>query len=333
MLTAAIIGITGQDGSLLSKLLLDKGYKVIGLIRDENPGNKWRLQKLGVCDDIQYSAFDLAEPNRFKKLLEKHQPDQLINLGGISSVYESFKNPGLSYDLNFWGVQTVLDEILKMDLGCKFFQASSSEMFGANAQIKLDEKSQFIPKSPYAKSKLLAHQACINYREKYGLKAYTAISFNHESCLRGENFFTYKVINHIKNLKTNSPPLEVGKLEIYRDWGFAPDYVEGIYKILSHPIPDDFVLSTGSLHSIKEFITSAFAYCEWPIFWEGEGVKEVGRFQRDGNIAVRVNPQFFRKEEVYYSAGNSQKAKSLLGWESKTEFKNLIKKLFDGVLQ
>lgn len=328
MKKALIIGVAGQDGAYLAHHLLGLGYQVVGLLRSLEKDRLWRLQKLGILDHIRFLHFDLSYPNKLRKYLVHHKPDELYNLGGITSVAASFKNPFLCYQVNALATTQILDILVQLNFSVKYFHASSSEMFGSNPSNILDENSTFHPVSPYGISKVFAHHNTTLYRQNYRLPIGVGIAFNHESPLRGIEFFSSKVIRHVRQLKgKNDTVLEVGNTSVRRDWGYAPEYVQGMHAILNADTFGDYILATGTSYSIKEFISIAFETVGYPIIWEGEGLNEVAHFQHNSQMAVRVNPKFYRPTEAFYGKGNPHKVFEYLQWKSKTGFKSLIKNL------
>jgi GDPmannose 4,6-dehydratase len=322
MKNAIITGITGQDGAYLSKHLIDNGYKVIGTSRrPEDKQNKWRLKLLKIDKDITI----LRSSTETTKLLEQFQPDEVYNLEGQSSVASSFTHPHETIKSNGLSTLNWLDSIRKNFPNTKFYQASSSEIFGTSTDASKNEDSHFHPRSPYAVSKVMSHFITVNYRESYKLFACSGILFNHESPLRGNQFVTKKIIQTISNIqKGTEKKLLIGNLSSQRDWGHAKDYVEGMYKILQHSNPEDFVLSTGKLSSVRDFISLAFNFYNREIVWEGEGLSEVGICKQSNQILVEVSKEFFRPAELNVSLGNSSKAREVLNWHPSLTLENII---------
>ena len=291
MKTALITGISGQDGAYLSKLLLEKGYRVIGGDRRTSSGSLWRLDELGVLNDIDLIDFELAELTNIQRVIEKNHIDELYNLAAQSFVKASFEMP-----------QT--------------------------------ENTPFHPRSPYAVSKLFAHCMTINYREAYNLHAVSGILFNHESPLRGEEFVTRKITIGFAKIKNGDfDYLELGNLDASRDWGFAGDYVKGIWMMLNNDIPQDYVLSTGITHTIKEYIEEVSQYYDFNILWNGTGEEMVGIDTKSNKEIIKINPKYYRPTEVDMLIGNSSKAQNELGWKNEVNFKELAKMMAESDLK
>jgi GDPmannose 4,6-dehydratase len=323
---ALITGIRGQDGAYLAKLLLEKGYEVYGADRRSGEGGFWRLKELGIEKDVKIVYMDLLEFTNIFRTIEKIKPDEIYNLAAQSFVAASFEQPILTSDINSLGTLRLLEVIRTVKPDTKFYQASTSEMFGKVKTLPLNEDSYFYPRSPYAVSKLFAHWITVNYRESYNIFACSGILFNHESPLRGTEFITRKVSLAVARIKYGKQDkLVVGNLDAKRDWGYAPEYVYGMYLMLQNDKPDDFVLATGEAHSVREFIEEAFKVAGFEIYWEGNGLEEKGRDAKTGKILVEVSPEFYRPAEVDVLVGDYSKAKKILGWEPKTTFKELVR--------
>jgi GDPmannose 4,6-dehydratase len=323
---ALITGIRGQDGAYLAKLLLEKGYEVYGADRRSGEGGFWRLKELGIEKDVNVVYMDLLEFTNILRTIEKIKPDEIYNLAAQSFVAASFEQPILTSDINSLGTLRLLEVIRTVKPDTKFYQASTSEMFGKVKTLPLNEESYFYPRSPYAVSKLFAHWITVNYREAYNIFACSGILFNHESPLRGTEFITRKVSLAVARIKYGKQDkLVVGNLDAKRDWGYAPEYVYGMYLMLQNDKPDDFVLATGEAHSVREFIEEAFKVAGFEIYWEGKGLEEKGRDAKTGKILVEVSPEFYRPAEVDVLVGDYSKAKKILGWEPKTTFKELVR--------
>jgi GDPmannose 4,6-dehydratase len=322
---ALITGITGQDGAYLSKLLLDKGYEVYGAFRRTSDLNLTRLGLLGVEDRINYIPLELIEFTNIHRILKKVQPDEVYNLGAQSFVALSFEQPVFTADVTGLGALRVLEAIRDVNPKIKFYQASSSEMFGKVRETPQNETTPFYPRSPYAAAKLLAHCMTVNYRESYGLFACSGILFNHESPLRGYEFVTRKITRAAARIKCGlQEELRLGNLDSKRDWGYAPEFVEAMWLMLQQPEPGDYVISTGETHSVREFVEAAFIAVGMEIEWSGDGVDEKGTDKESGKTVVRVDPEFFRPAEVDVLRGDSSKAKEKLGWEPRTTFGELV---------
>jgi len=323
---ALITGIRGQDGAYLAKLLLEKGYEVYGADRRSGEGGFWRLKELGIDKDVKIVYMDLLEFTNILRTIERIKPDEIYNLAAQSFVAASFEQPILTSDINSLGTLRLLEVIRTVKPDTKFYQASTSEMFGKVKTLPLNEDSYFYPRSPYAVSKLFAHWITVNYRESYNIFACSGILFNHESPLRGTEFITRKVSLAVARIKYGKQDkLVVGNLDAKRDWGYAPEYVYGMYLMLQNDKPDDFVLATGEAHSVREFVEEAFRVAGFEIYWEGNGLEEKGRDAKTGKVLVEVSPEFYRPAEVDVLVGDYSKAKRILGWEPKTTFKELVR--------
>jgi len=317
---AFVTGITGQDGYYLTKLLLQKGYEVHGTIRRSSNFNTQRIDPL-IADqentgllNLYYS--DLLDASSLNNLINSIEPDEIYNLAAQSHVAVSFKNPLYSAQTSVIGPITLLEAVKNSDKEIKYYQASSSEMFGGIDNEKLEEKSKFIPKSPYAVGKLFAHEITRVYRESYGIHAVNGILFNHESPLRGETFVTRKITKAVGRIKYNiQNKLTLGNLSASRDWGYAGDYVEGMHMMMQHSIADDWVLATGETHTVQEFVELAF--------------KEVDLNWKD---YVTTDTRYYRPNEVEHLLGDPSKAQKELGWQNKTSFQNLVKKMVESDL-
>ena len=317
---AFVTGITGQDGYYLTKLLLEKGYEVHGTIRRSSNFNTQRIDPL-IADhestgllNLYYS--DLLDASSLNNLINSIKPDEIYNLAAQSHVAVSFKNPLYSAQTSVIGPITLLEAVKNSDKEIKYYQASSSEMFGGIDNEKLEEKSKFIPKSPYAVGKLFAHEITRVYRESYGIHAVNGILFNHESPLRGETFVTRKITKAVGRIKYNiQNKLTLGNLSASRDWGYAGDYVEGMHMMMQHSIADDWVLATGETHTVQEFVELAF--------------KQVDLNWKD---FVTTDKRYYRPNEVEHLLGDPSKAKKELGWKNKTSFENLVKKMVESDL-
>jgi GDPmannose 4,6-dehydratase len=322
--TTLIFGITGQDGSYLKELLLNKDYIVHGTYRKNSKNNVVHHNKL-----FLYKC-DLTKEKEIFSLIEKIKPDEIYNLGAQSSVAFSFKQPNYTMICNVLGPLYILDAIKKLNLikKTRLYQASSSEMFGNSNLPFQNENTRFAPGSPYATSKLCAHWLIKNYREAYGIFACNGILFNHESERRGEDFVTRKITKTVARIAHGSEEtLYLGNLDIKRDWGYAPDYIEGMWLMLQQDHPDDYVIATGETHSIREFVEEAFSCAGIEITWQGNGDNEQGIDPKSKKILVKTNPEFFRPNEKKTSCGCNKKALSLLKWTPRTTFKELVQKM------
>jgi len=326
MKTALITGISGQDGAYLSKLLLEKGYKVIGGDRRTASGSLWRLEELGVINDVELIDFELAEITNIQRVIENYDIDELYNLAAQSFVAASFEMPLMTGDITGMGVTRILESIRKTNPSIKFYQASSSEMFGKVVETPQTEKTPFYPRSPYSVAKLFAHWMTINYREAYNLHAVSGILFNHESPLRGSEFVTRKITTGFSKIRNGDIDyLELGNLNASRDWGFAGDYVHGMWLMLNSKTPKDYVLSTGKTHTIKEFIHEVSQFYDFNINWTGKEEEEVGIDSKTNKVIIKINPKYYRPTEVDLLIGDSSKARTELNWENKVSFKELSK--------
>ena len=322
---ALITGISGQDGAYLAKLLVDRGYEVYGTFRRTSEMHLDRLRFLGIADRIQFAPLELLEFTNIYNTIDRIQPDEIYNLGAQSFVGVSFEMPVFTADVTGLGPLRLLEAARRVDSKIKFYQASSSEMYGKAQSTPQNEQAPFHPRSPYAIAKLFAHWAAVNYRESYDMFVCSGILFNHESPLRGLEFVTRKITYAVARIKLGlQQDLALGNLESSRDWGYAKEYVEAMYLMLQQPAPDDYVVATGETHSVREFVDAAFDRVGIGIDWSGRGVKEVGTDKSSGKTLVRIDPQFFRPAEVDYLTGDSSKAKKILGWQPKTNFKDLV---------
>lgn len=334
MKKALITGITGQDGAYLAKLLLEKGYEVWGAYRRSASLNLWRLEELGLRDEVKLIPLDLLEYSNIMRALEKVQPQEIYNLAAQSFVALSFEMPLYTADADALGVTRLLEAIRLVNPKMRFYQASTSEMYGKAQQIPQTEQTPFYPRSPYAVAKLYAHWITVNYREAYGIHASSGILFNHESPLRGQEFVTRKITASLARIRYGQQDvLELGNLDAKRDWGFAGDYVEGMWRMLQQESPDDYVLATGETHSVREFVDLAAGVAGFDIVWEGSGEKEQGVDRRTGKVIVQVNPEFYRPAEVELLLGNPEKARSRLGWSPKIGFSALVRMMAERDLE
>ncbi len=322
---ALITGITGQDGAYLTKLLLEKGYEVYGAFRRTSELNLSRLGMLGVDDRVEYVPLELIEFTNIHRVLGQVRPDEVYNLGAQSFVALSFEQPVFTADVTGIGALRVLEAIRDVNPEIKFYQASSSEMFGKVKESPQNELTPFHPRSPYAVAKLFAHWATVNYRESYGTFACSGILFNHESPLRGGEFVTRKITSSVARIKLGlQEDLRLGALDSRRDWGYAKEYVEAMWLMLQHPEPDDYVVATGETHSVREFVEAAFGEVGMEIEWSGSGVDEKGVDRATGKVVVKIDPRFFRPAEVEVLTGDCSKAKDKLGWTPRTTFRELV---------
>ena len=323
---ALITGVSGQDGAYLAKFLLDKNYIVVGTDRRSARADNWRLRRLGVENNIIAEELELTEPFEISRLLKKYKFDEIYNLGAQSFVKSSFSSPLYTCNTTGISVLRMIESIREYLPNAKFYQASSSEMYGEILQKKQNEKTPFNPRSPYAVSKVFGHYIVKNYRESYNLFAVSGILFNHESPFRGEEFVTRKITKGlIKIINGNLNCLELGNIYAKRDWGYAKEYVEAMWKMLQHKKPEDFVISTGKTHSIKEFIDKCTNYLELKTKWTGKGINEKLINLKNNRTIIKINPKYFRPSEVDLLIGDSTKAKKLLKWSPKTDLNKLVK--------
>ena len=326
---ALITGINGQDGSYLTEFLLSKNYEVHGMIRRSSSFNTGRIDHLHnnpkILDRSLFLHYgDLTDSSNLNRLIEKIKPDEIYNLGAQSHVKVSFEVPEYTADVDAVGTLRFLDAIKDSGLKTRFYQASTSELFGKVQEIPQNEKTPFYPRSPYGVAKLYSHWIIVNYREAYDLYAVSGILFNHESPRRGETFVTRKITTAACRIKLGlQNTLYLGNLDSKRDWGYAPEYVEGMWLMLQQDKPDDFVLATGEAHTVREFVQIAFEKLGIKIKWEGQGIDELGINQDNGEVIVKVDPKYFRPTEVDILLGDPSKAKRKLGWEPKLKFHEL----------
>jgi GDPmannose 4,6-dehydratase len=339
MKKALITGITGQDGSYLLELLLGKGYEVHGIIRRSSSFNTGRIDHIYNDSKIYGNRMflhygDVTDTSNLNRLLEKVEPDEIYNLAAQSHVKVSFEVPEYTAEVDAVGTLRFLDAIRETGVRTKFYQASTSELFGKVQEIPQTERTPFYPRSPYGVAKLYGYWIIINYREAYGLYACNGILFNHESPRRGETFVTRKITLAAARIKLGlQEKLTIGNLHAKRDWGYAPEYCEGMWRMLQQEKPDDFVLATGETHSVKEFIETAFSELEMDLVWKGEKEKEIGIAKKDGKVLVEVDPRYYRPTEVDLLIGNPAKAKEKLGWVPKTTFHDLAKMMANADLE
>lgn len=330
MKKALITGITGQDGSYLAEFLLEKNYEVHGLRRRSSSYNLGNIEHLDLDPHQKPKYFylhygDLTDSSNLNRIIEKVQPDEIFNLGAQSHVHISFQVPEYTAEANAVGTLRVLDAIRETGIETKFYQASSSELYGEVLEVPQNEKTPFNPRSPYAIAKIYAFLITKNYREAYNLFTCNGILFNHESPRRGQSFVTRKITKAVAMiLKGKQEKLYLGNLNAKRDWGYAKDYVEAMWLMLQQATPDDYVVATGESHSVREFVQKAFEIVNIEIDWEGEEVAEKGIDRESGRILVEVDPYYFRPTEVEELLGDASKAKSVLNWKPQTSFDELV---------
>ena len=333
--TALITGITGQDGAYLAELLLGKGYTVHGIKRRSSSFNTGRIDNLYQDPHVNNRNFvlhygDLSDSTNLIRIVQEVQPDELYNLAAQSHVKVSFETPEYTANSDALGTLRLLEaiRILGLEAKIRFYQASTSELYGKVRETPQNEGTPFYPRSPYAVAKLYAYWITINYREAYGLYASNGILFNHESPLRGETFVTRKITRAVAQISQGQQDcLYLGNLDAKRDWGHARDYVDGMWRILQHPEPDDFVLATGLTTSVRDFTQKAFAVAGIFLKWEGSGASEIGRDAESGSVRVRIDPAYYRPTEVDFLLGDASKAREKLGWVPKYELEQLIEEM------
>jgi len=326
MKSAIITGITGQDGAYLAELLLAKGYKVYGAFRRTSSVNFWRIDELGLQrhPHLELVEFDLTDLSASVRLLQRTGVEEIYNLAAQSFVGVSFEQPVTTAEITGIGAVNLLEAVRIVDPKIRFYQASTSEMYGKVQAVPQDETTIFYPRSPYGVAKLYAHWMTVNYRESYGIFASSGILFNHESPLRGREFVTRKITDGIAKLHLGQlDVLELGNLDAKRDWGFAKEYVEGMWRMLQADAPDTFVLATNRTETVRDFVTMAGRAAGFDIEFHGQGETEVGIDRSSGRTLVRVNPRFYRPAEVDLLIGSAEKARRVLGWQSKTTLEQL----------
>ena len=333
MKKALITGVTGQDGAYLAEFLLEKGYEVHGIKRRSSSFNTERIDHLYVDPHLETSFFlhygDLTDSSNLVGLIGRIRPDEIYNLGAMSHVQVSFELPEYVAQVDGLGTLRILEAMRTCNLekSCKFYQASTSELYGMVRETPQTEKTPFYPRSPYGVAKLYAYWIAVNYREAYGIFACNGILFNHESPLRGETFVTRKITMAVAAIgKGGEEKLYLGNLESRRDWGYAKEYVEGMWKMLQLETPEDFVLATGRVAKVRDFVEMAFACVDIRLDWKGErgSLEETGVCRKTGKVLVAVDPRYFRPAEVDYLVGDARKAKEKLGWEAKTGLEELV---------
>jgi GDPmannose 4,6-dehydratase len=333
MKIALITGITGQDGSYLVELLLEKGYIVHGLIRRASVLNTWRIEHLynnkEILDKRLFLHYgDLTDMVSILSIIKKIQPDEIYNLAAQSHVKISFEIPEITTQINAIGTLKLLEAIRenKLEKKIKLYQASTSELYGDAIETPQTESTPFYPRSPYAVAKQYAFWIIKNYREAYNIFACNGILFNHEGERRGFNFVTRKITIGLSKIKLGlQDVLELGNLDAKRDWGYAKDYVKAMWLILQQEEPNDFVIATGETHTVREFVELVCKELEIPLIWDGQNINEVGKNKDTGKVIIKINSRYFRPTEVNLLLGDSSKAKDKLGWEAKTKFKDLVK--------
>ncbi|MHA6347184.1 GDP-mannose 4,6-dehydratase [Roseivivax sp. CAU 1761] len=324
MKTAFITGITGQDGAYLAKLLLEKGYEVHGGVRRISHPETTRLDILGITDKVRLHEFDLSEQNNIFRVIRDVAMDEFYNLAAQSFVGTSWDLPIYTADVDGMGVIRILDTLRTLRPDCRFYQASTSEMFGLVQEVPQRETTPLYPRSPYGVAKVYGHYITMNYRESFGMHASSGILFNHESPLRGKEFVTRKITLGLAKLAHGgTEAIQLGNMDAKRDWGFAGDYVEGMWRMLQQDEADDYVLATGVTTTIRDFVTYAAGVLGMELIWEGEGVNETATDHKTGKRIVEINEKFFRPAEVDLLIGDASKAREKLGWEPKVDLRGL----------
>ncbi len=333
---ALITGITGQDGAYLAELLLSKGYEVTGAYRRTSSVNFWRIEELGIQQhpNLKLVEYDLTDLSSSIRLVQNGGFDEIYNLAAQSFVGVSFEQPVTTAEITGVGVVNLLEAIRIVNPKIRFYQASTSEMFGKVQAIPQKEDTPFYPRSPYGVAKLYAHWMTVNYRESYGIFGCSGILFNHESPLRGREFVTRKITDSVAKIKLGKlDVLELGNLDAKRDWGFAKEYVEGMWRILQADQPDTYVLATNRTETVRDFVTMAFKAAGIAIEWQGSAEQETGHDAQTGKVLVRVSPKFYRPAEVDLLIGDPAKAKAKLGWEPKTTLEELCQMMVEADLR
>ncbi len=324
MKKAFITGITGQDGAYLAQLLLEKGYDVHGGVRRISQPELTRLEQLGVANDVTLHEFDLAEANNIFRTINKVQADEFYNLAAQSFVGASWDLPVYTADVDGMAVVRILDTLRTLTPEARFYQASTSEMFGLVQEVPQSETTRLYPRSPYGVAKVYGHYITMNYRESFDMHASSGILFNHESPLRGKEFVTRKITLGLARLAHgDTAPIELGNMDAKRDWGFAGDYVEGMWRMLQQDVADDYVLATGVTTTIRDYFTFSAEALGMDLAWEGEGENETATDRKTGKQVMRVNPKFYRPAEVDLLIGDPSKAREKLGWEATVDIRQL----------
>jgi len=336
MKTALITGVSGQDGAYLTQLLLDKNYKVYGAYRRTSSVNFWRMDELGVSThpNLELVEYDLTDPGCSMRLIKKVQPDEVYNLAAQSFVGVSFEQPATTAEITGLGALHLLEAIRTVKPDTRFYQASTSEMFGKVQAVPQNEQTMFWPRSPYGVAKLFAHWTTVNFRESFGIFGASGILFNHESPLRGREFVTRKITDAVARIQLGQQEvLELGNLDAKRDWGFAAEYVEGMWRMLQADEPDTFVLATGRTETVRDFATLAFQAAGIGIEWKGREQDETGVDTKTGQTRVRVNPKFYRPAEVHMLIGDPAHAREKLGWQAQTTLEELCRMMVESDLK
>lgn len=330
MKKALITGITGQDGSYLAEILIEKGYEVHGVVRRSSSFNTGRIDHLFNNPEISNQVFflhhgDITDTSNMNRLLEKIDPDEIYNLAAQSHVKVSFELPEYTAEVDAMGTLRLLDAIKDTGIKTKFYQASTSELYGKVREVPQNEQTPFYPRSPYGVAKIYGYWIVVNYREAYDLFACNGILFNHESPRRGETFVSKKITTAVAKIKLGlQDKLLLGNLDAKRDWGYAPEYCEGMWRMLQHSKAEDFVLATGETHTVREFAELSFKLLGVDIEWKGQHENEKGVDKATNKVVIEIDPKYYRPTEVDLLIGDATKAKTLLGWEPKTKFEDLV---------
>ena len=335
-MNAIVTGITGQDGAYLAELLLEKGYTVYGTYRRTSSVNLWRIEELGIDNhpNLHLVEYDLTDLSSSIRLVQQCKPREIYNLAAQSFVGVSFDQPITTAEITGMGAVNLLEAIRIVDSSIRYYQASTSEMFGKVQEVPQTEATPFYPRSPYGVAKLYAHWMTINYRESYDIFATSGILFNHESPLRGREFVTRKITDGVARIKLGKQThLALGNLDAKRDWGYAKEYVEGMWRMLQADTPDTYVLATNRTETVRDFVTLAFKAADIELRWEGQGENETATDTATGNTVVRIDPRFYRPAEVELLIGNPAKATAELGWQPTTSLEALCKMMVDADLE
>ncbi len=337
---ALITGVTGQDGALLARVLLERGYAVHGIKRRSSSFNTGRVDSIyhdphetGVPFFLHYG--DVTDSTNLIRLIQEIQPDEIYNLAAQSHVQVSFETAEYTANADALGALRLLEAMRLLGLAGKtrFYQASTSELYGNAAEFPQNEKTPFQPRSPYGVAKLYAHWITVNYREAWNLHASNGILFNHESPMRGETFVSRKITRAVASIDLGlQDALYLGNLDAKRDWGHARDFIDGMWRILQQPVPDDYVLATGKSHSVREFVGAAFAHVGRTIVWRGNGIEEVGIDRANDKVLIRVDPRYYRPTEIDHLVGDASKAREKLGWAPRVTFPELVREMVDADL-
>lgn len=330
---ALITGVNGQDGSYLAEFLLERGYEVTGIVRRSSTFNRWRLDKIHRDFGDRHARFrleyaDLNDASSLLRIMQKYTPGEIYNLGAQSHVQVSFETPEYTANIDGLGVLRMIESmrILGLDKTARFYQASTSELYGKTPTVPQNEDTPFHPRSPYGVAKLYAYWIIKNYRDAYGLYGVNGILFNHESPRRGENFVSKKITRGLVRVKLGlQSALKLGNLEARRDWGYAKEYIEAMWLMLQRPEPEDYVIATGESHSVREFVEETCRHLDIDLVWQGSGQDEKGIDRKTGQIYVELDPHYLRPAEVDHLRGDASRAGELLGWKPRTTFKDLVK--------